>query len=204
MTRGAPADGHAGAAGTASVAATTRILGSARDLVARGGAAELSMGDVAAAAGVSKALVHYHFRDKESLIHALVEDVGRALLAREREALAATPTEHALDAYWGWLERELRAGDVRVLAALGEYDSLRVRSAARGVAQQRRELAAQHVSRLFAQLGLTPRLPAELVAETVVAFVDGLAIACALEPERELRPAFDVLWLALLSLTEMP
>jgi AcrR family transcriptional regulator len=185
-------------------AATTRILNAARELVARGGAAEVSMGDVAASAEVSKALVHYHFRDKESLMHALVDHVGLAVVAREREAVAAEESDHALDAYWRWLERELREGDVRILAALGEYDSARVRDAARGIARQRRELAAAHVGRLFEQLGLTPRVPPALMADTVVAFIDGLACACALEPERDPRPAFDVLWLAFLTLTEQP
>ena len=50
-----------------------RFAAAARGLVARGGAAELSMGDVASAAHVSKALVHYHFHDKDSLLVALAE-----------------------------------------------------------------------------------------------------------------------------------
>jgi len=161
------------------------------------------MGDVASAAGVSKALVHYHFRDKESLMHALVQHVGLRVTGRERTAVAAPAAEHALDGYWAWLHRELREGDVRILSALAEYDSVPVRDAVRAVAQQRRALAAEHVSQLFGQLGLTPRVPAELMADTVIAFVDGLATAFALDPERDPRPAFDVLWLALLTLAEM-
>ena len=44
--------------------------------------------------------------------------------------------------------------------------------------------------------------PPELIAETVTAFGDGLAAAHALEPDRDPRPAFDILWLALLTLAE--
>lgn len=182
--------------------ATRRILSAARSLVARGGAARVSMGDVASAAGVSKALVHYHFRDKDSLLHALVEDVGFAALSRAREAMARESDAHALDVYWAWLENELRVGDVSILLSLAEYDSDRVRAASRRVAAQRRELATEHVALVFARLGLSPRVPSALVADTVLAFVDGLAAAHALEPERDPRPAFDVLWLALLSLAE--
>jgi AcrR family transcriptional regulator len=182
--------------------ATKRILGAARALVERGGAAEVSMGDVASAAGVSKALVHYHFRDKESLMQALVDDVGLAVVTRARDAVPADAADHALDSYWSWLQRELRAGDLRILMSLAEYDSPRVRAAARRIADQRREVTAEQVTALFTRLGLVPRVPPALLAETVVAFIDGLAASVALDAERDPRPAFDVLWLALLTLAE--
>lgn len=182
--------------------ATRRILAAARTLLARGGAAAFSMGDVAAAAGVSKALVHYHFRDKDSLLTALVEDVGFATLARAQDAVQRPGGDHALDELWAWLDEELRVGDVRVLLSLGEYESDRVRAACRRVAAQRRDLMAEYATLVFQRLGLRLRVPAELVADTLVAFVDGLAVAHALEPDRAPRPAFDVLWLALLALAE--
>ena len=182
--------------------ATKRILSAARTLVARGGAAEVSMGDVGATAGVSKALVHYHFRDKDTLLQALVEDVGLAVVARSREAMSRESAGHALDDYWTWLEQELRRGDLHILLALAEYDSDRVRAASRRVADQRREVATEHVALVFTRLGLSPRVPAALIADTVVAFVDGLAAGLALQPDRDPRPAFDVLWLALLTLAE--
>jgi AcrR family transcriptional regulator len=182
--------------------ATRRILGAARTLVERGGAAEISMGDVGASAGVSKALVHYHFHDKDSLLEALVEEVGAAVLQRARESMVKEPTTHALDQHWTWIERELRVGDIRILVSLAEYDSDRVRLASRRVSDQRRELAIEHTALVFSRLGLNPRVPSELIADTLLAFVDGLAVASALNPQRNPRPAFDVLWLALLTLAE--
>ncbi len=181
---------------------TRRILAAARALVARGGAAEISMGDVAARADVSKALVLYHFRDKDSLLLALVEEVGRDVLARERTALDARGASHALDDYWAWLESELRRGDIRILLALADCDSERVRAAGRRIARERREVGAAHVAVIFERLALSPRMPAALLADTLTAFVDGLAASFALEPERDPRPAFDALWLALLTLAE--
>ena len=181
---------------------TRRILEAARALVARGGAAGISMGDVAASAGVSKALVLYHFRDKDSLVLALVDDVGRLLLQRQRAVLTQGGPSHALDDYWDSLEAELRLGDVRILLALAEYDSERVRAASRRVARERREIATRHVATIFERLALSPRMPAPLLADTLTAFVDGLAASYALEPDRDPRPAFDALWLALLTLAE--
>jgi AcrR family transcriptional regulator len=162
----------------------------------------VSVGDVAANAGVSKALVLYHFTDKESLLVALVESVGHGVIEREESALSGRDAAHALDGYWQWLEAELERGDLRILRALADYESERVRMASRRIARNRRQVAAGHVASIFDRLSLTPRIPPDLLAETLVAFVDGLAGARALEPERDARPAFDALWLALLTLTE--
>ena len=153
-----------------------RKLRTGRALVARGGAAELSIGHVAAAAGVSKALVHYHFKEKEALLRALVENVGLGVIDRAQAAINRVSDEHVLDSYWEWLERELTLGDLRILRALAEYDSERVRAAVRRVVQQRRELTTQHVALVFSTLGLVPRVPAALMGETVLAFVDGLGV----------------------------
>jgi AcrR family transcriptional regulator len=182
--------------------ATRRILAAARGLIARGGAAEISMGDVAAEAGVSKALVHYHFHDKDTLLQALVEQVGQETLARARQAVESETSAHVLDNYWAWLDQEIGRGDLRVLISLAEYDSERVRSASRRIAEQFRNEVSGHTSRIFTHLGLTPRIPPAMIGDTVVTFVQGLSIVHALHPERDARPAFDVLWLALLTLAE--
>ena len=160
------------------------------------------MGDVAARAGVSKALVHYHFTDKDTLVSALVEEVGRGVVERERAVMAKDDSGHALDAYWEWLDAELRTGDPQILNALSECDSERVRGLSRRIAADRRAVAIDHVSHVFTSLGLAPRVPAALIADTVVAFIDGLATAYALDPARDPRPAFDVLWLALITLSD--
>ena len=146
--------------------------------------------------------MHYHFQDKESLLHALVDDVGFAVIARTRDAMTGVGMDHVLDEYWSWLENELHAGDLRVLLSLADCDSARVRAASRRIVDQRRELAADHVAQIFARLELNPRVPPALVADTLIAFVDGLAASNALNGERNPRPAFDVLWLALLTLAE--
>jgi AcrR family transcriptional regulator len=182
--------------------ANRRILDAARQLVSEGGAAQLSMGDVAARAGVSKALVHYHFTDKDTLVSALVEEVGRGIVDRERAVMSRGDAGHALDAYWEWLDAELRSGDPQILTALSECDSERVRGLSRRIAADRRAVAIEHVTHVFTSLGLAPRVPAALIADTVVAFIDGLATAYGLDPARDPRPAFDVLWLALITLND--
>lgn len=170
--------------------------------MARGGAAEISMGDVASNASVSKALVHYHFRDKDSLLVALAERTGKSVLTRARAVPGSTSDEHVLDACWSGVEEELRAGDLRILLALAEYDSEAVRAVCRRLQAERRAVAIEQLSSVLERLGLQLRVPVELAADTVLAFTDGLTLSHALEPDRATRPAFDVLWLSLLTLAE--
>ena len=179
-----------------------RILNSALVCIARDGAAAVALSDVAAEAGVSKALIHYHFHDRETLLTRLVDEVVEKVVAGERAALDDTPPALAIDALWGWLEDELARGDIRVLIELSLLPEPAIRAAARRAAALRRSTAAETVDRLFALLGLTPRVPAALLAEPVVAFVDGLAIDASLETGRQPRVSFDAFWLAMLSLAE--
>ena len=178
-----------------------RILQAARRLVQLGGVAELSMGDVAAEAGVSKALVLYHFGDRDSLLAALVEDIGGDVIGRARSALTRDDVP-PLDAHWAWLDRELSAGDVRALVSLAQCRTPATAAASRRVSDSRSALAAAQVEQLFVRLGLEPRMPPALIAETILAFADGLACQGEAGAGRDPRGAFDVLWLALLTLHE--
>jgi AcrR family transcriptional regulator len=193
--------------------ATHRILEAATRRIGASGAAALSIHDVAVDAGVSKALVHYHFHDKDTLLARLVEHLALGLVERERDALAAYAGRHdplAVDALWTWVEDELRRGEMRVLLELDAYRGDAVRAAARRAAGLRRAAAADTITQLLAILDLRPRVAAELLANVAVAFLDGLAIESALASDdastdaraSAARVAFDVFWLAMLSLAE--
>lgn len=190
-----------------------RILDAAARQIAAVGAAELSMSGVAREAGVSKALIHYHFRDKNHLLASVVELLSAGLLSRERECLVPYEREHnplAVDAVWEWLAAELRRGHVRVLLELDAYRGEEVRAAARNAAMRRRLSAGETVERLFRILDLRPRIESTLLGNVVVAFIDGLALDVGLATAAgesspvpdSARVAFDVFWLAMLSLAE--
>jgi AcrR family transcriptional regulator len=191
-----------GAAGRPFRSAPERILEAAARRIAAAGAADLSLQDVAEAAGVSKALIHYHFHDKAELLARVASWLASAVVAREDAALQGVGAPHAVDALWAWLEGELARGDVRVLLDLAQVRAENVHAAVQGAAEGRQEAAERTVRTLFATLALTPRVPTSMIAEVLVAFVDGLALAAARTPERNHRVAFDVFWLAMLSLAE--
>jgi AcrR family transcriptional regulator len=188
--------------GTPSPSTPARILAATAHRIATAGAAELTLQEVAEAAGVSKALIHYHFTDKAELLTRVAGWLAGEVVERESRALDEVAPAHAVDALWRWLDGELARGDVRVLLDLATVPTDGVRDAVREAAQARRAAAARTVQRLFGLLSLTPRVPVTLMADVLVAFVDGMALDATLAPERNHRVAFDVFWLAMLSLAE--
>ena len=183
-------------------AAAGRILEATSACIVQKGAADVSLQDVAEAAGVSKALIHYHFHDKGELLARLVEWLRAGLVARQETALTGVSPSAALDALWQWLSDELERGDLRALLDLSLVQGTAVQAAVRSTATARREASALVITKLFQALGLRPRVPAPLIADAFVAFVDGLALDRVVAPERNARLSFDVFWLATLGLTD--
>lgn len=182
--------------------ATERILKAAATRLAISGASVLTMQEVAEEAGVSKALIHYHFHDKETLLARLVVWMAEALVRRERAALARSAPHAAIDDLWQWLEGELRRGHARALVDLAHWPGERVRVAAADAMRLRRAASTASAERLFALLALRPRVPSVLVGDLLVTFLDGLASAPVRQGGPDARAAFDVLWLALLGLAD--
>ena len=188
--------------GTTRGAAAGRILEATSACIVQKGAADVSLQDVAEAAGVSKALIHYHFHDKGELLARLVEWLRVGLVARQEQALTGVPASASLDALWQWLSDELERGDLRALLDLTLVQGEAVQAAVRATASARREAAAIVTTALFDALGLRSRVPVALIADAFVAFVDGLALDRVVAPERNARISFDVFWLATLGHTD--
>ena len=179
-----------------------RIVAAGVQCITREGVAGASMAAIALEAGVSKALLHYHYHDRATLLAEIVERIGQRLVSRERAAIDESDGAGGLDALWRWLEGELRRGELAGLAELALVREGAVRTATRAAAGERRRSAARTIERLFAELDLAPRIPPPLMADAAVAFIDGLALDVAYGSMREPRVSYDVFWLALLGLTE--
>jgi len=177
-----------------------RIVDAAVRCTVRHGVAATSMAVIATEAGVSKALLHYHFADRSHLLAATLDRLAQRIGRREAAARDSRHGESAVDALWRWVEGELQRGELRALLTLATLPDASVRDAATRAATARRTAAEETVAAVFERLGLTPRVPPRLVAKTNLAFINGLALGTD-EPATA-RTSFDVLWLALLSLTD--
>ncbi len=182
--------------------APERILAAAASCAGQQGVAQVSLQTVAGVAGVSKALIHYHFRDRDALLARLAESLTDVVVAGEAAALDGAPPTGGLDALWEWLGAELATGRIRALVDLGQEQGPAVRAAVRRSREARRAQATRTIEWLFQSLSLIPRLPAPLVADVTVAFLDGLAGEATVEPEANHRLRFDVFWLSVLNLAE--
>ncbi len=178
--------------------ARSRIVRSGIRCVVRDGLAAASMAAIAEDAQVSKALLHYHFADRAQLLSEMVTLIGRRLITREQGALERDESSAPVDVLWRWLDMELERGELRALLSLGTLRDGAVRDVVDEVSAARRASAAATVQYVFARLGLTARVPLTLIADTIVAFIDGLALDA--ESGRESRVSFDVFWLGILSL----
>ncbi len=197
MSAGRPVPARAGAAATTRA----RIVDAVVHCLIRDGVPETSMAAIAAEAGVSKALLHYHYADRGGLLADVATQLGGRLVSRERAAMDDAHGSAAVDVLWRWLDDELARGELRAMLELGLLQQPAVRAASDAVMRSRHHAAARTVEQLFAGLGLVPRLPPALLGDASLAFADGLAVGgreAVLDP----RAAFDVFWLALLSLAE--
>lgn len=96
-----------------------RILEATFQRLAREGYGALSIREIARDAGINHALVNYHFKSKEQLVIAVLDEANRRLLARQ-ERLYAAPGSFADK--WAqarrFYENDLASGFVRVLMEL--------------------------------------------------------------------------------------
>src|SRR4051812_38356568 len=96
-----------------TIEARRRILDAGiRSLISHG-VEGATMGVIADAAGVSKALVHYHFADRAQLFADIATRLGHRITTRETGALSNTNVAHVVDALRNWLQDESKRGEIR-------------------------------------------------------------------------------------------
>ena len=97
----------------------SRILAAAFRRLAKEGYAALSIREIARDAGVNHALINYHFRSKDHLVIAVLDEANRRLIERQQQMYAA-PGDFAQK--WEQARRfyadDLASGFVRVQAEL--------------------------------------------------------------------------------------
>jgi TetR/AcrR family transcriptional regulator, transcriptional repressor of bet genes len=166
-----------------------QLLRAAFDVAAREGVGGLTVRSIAAEAGVSHGLVHFHFRTKDQLVRALLDwvlaatltftppephesrgdplDRLRTLLQREMDRLSSDPRRTRLFfEFWAMGTRDATIGE-RISAELERY-----RTTLRATTEEvlRSESAA------FA--GVTP----DGLAAVAVSFINGCAVQAMIDP----------------------
>ena len=167
-----------------AAATRERILRSARVVLNRDGAAELSTRSVAAEAAVHLSLIHYYFESREGLLLAVLERMNQELLDRQRilygsqDFSLAEKWRQAIDFY----RQDLRSGYVRSLMELAGqgFANPRLGSAVRELMRGWRDLLTDVAAEALPRLGVTDVAPAE-VASAIVTFWYGMELQHSLE-----------------------
>ena len=88
---------------------------------------EVSMSEIAAAAGISKGLLYHYFTNKQQLFRATLEDAAHEIAIRIEPDTSLPPTERvraSVDAYLDWIEAH-EAGYVRLIEDVGSVSDIR-------------------------------------------------------------------------------
>jgi AcrR family transcriptional regulator len=175
--------------------APVRILDAAAGLGATQGVGALSIQGIATAAGVSKALVLYHFHDKGTLLRAL----AMRLVERETAAVeAAARATDALEAWRGTAADAERRRERALVAAL--LQDVALQPTAADMMAARHAATAALGQALFSAMGLRARVPAALLGRVIAQHLDGLAVTSRERSAEALEPDLDAFALALLAL----
>ncbi|MFI5279042.1 MAG: TetR/AcrR family transcriptional regulator [Gemmatimonadales bacterium] len=185
-----------------TAAARDRLVSEACAALGDIGLASLTVGAIARRAGVSTALVYYHFDTKDRLLLA-----AAARLAPERtrvrlDALGRRGGLDALDAMWDALEQGVRAGSERAWSELLLHATGDRKIAALLAEQRSTELAAiaSGAPALLYGLGANLAVSAEEFAALLAATLDGLSAALqAGAGAAQVRAAYDAFWLTTIS-----
>ena len=153
-----------------------RILEAAFRRLASDGYGSLSVREIARDAGVNHALINYHFRTKDQLVIAVLDEANRQLLARQRAMYAADE---------GYAEKWARACEFY-------RDDL-----ASGFVRVQAELWAASLSNAELREKFTPRILAwkQVVAEAVAGALSTLA-GCGVRLPRPYTAQVIATWIS--------
>jgi AcrR family transcriptional regulator len=186
-----------------------QVLDAAIRQLAESGYAHTSVSDIAAAAGMSKGAVHYHFESKDDLIAQVLARCGEVMRERVREVWEAPgePQEKIRRALRE-MSRSRKPGsaELRVLADLmaqGIYDP-KLRELLSALFEANRDEIIQHLERDFEALGLRPKVPLRVIPRLVLGILDGLALHEFFDPpsaedEAAVHAALETIALSLIA-----
>jgi AcrR family transcriptional regulator len=151
-----------------------QILSAARTVLQRHGGAGLSTRTVAEAAGVNLSLIHYHFRSREGLLVAVLDQMNAELLDRQRrlyrhpDLSLSTKWRRAVDFY----RTDLKSGYVRILLELAAegYTNPQIAQRVRAAMGGWRDLLADTATEALPRFGITAIEPRELATIVVSAW----------------------------------
>lgn len=182
--------------------ALDRLIDEACSAIGEVGLTNLTIATIAERAGVSTALIHYHFDTKARLLVASAERIAGKRAHRRSGALSSGTGLGSLDALWSELQDGVRNGSERawlelVLWARHDPDVAKALAAPQAGA---RDGIIRRVPSLLRELGAAAPSSSEELAASLDAQLDGLTVALLEGQDPDIvRTAYDAFWLTLIA-----
>ncbi len=164
-----------------------RLLDAAQELVAKKGIDATSLEEVAETAGYSRGAFYSNFHDKEELICAVLERViDRSIEEMQKVFSQDLPLAERLElirSYYIKVGCDLEGCTFFMSMQLYALRNEAVRPRIAELLRVNRGAVAEHVRRVFAELGKEPPAPPEVVAFSLIAQSQGLAISRMVDPD---------------------
>ena len=183
--------------------ARNNILKSALELIRESGVESLTVEGTADRAGVAKGLVHYHFKTKQGLLTAAIDELASQRGERWSRAFEANSPQEVVDQTWELLTSESDAGITRAWHSLVGVNSLLTDRSVKGALDLFTAAIGRALSRMLARrMGLETTVPESEIGLLLTAVIDGMSTQLmAGGSEEELHGAYAAAWLGVLSLT---
>ncbi|WP_374125696.1 MULTISPECIES: TetR/AcrR family transcriptional regulator [unclassified Sphingomonas] len=172
-----------------------RLIDAAFRVVAREGLEAASVKVIAAEAGVTSGLVHYHFATKEAMLEAALHRGLEDYLARNRDRRLATPPHKQIEAFFAAAREAIQPDrdffKVRLALAARAMTDPALASAMGAI----NRAAIEEVALVFAAArGETIAETSDLaIAATLKAAFDGIMLAWINDPQFPIDTAGDIL-----------
>lgn len=184
--------------------ARENILASAIEMIRQSGVESLTVEGTADRAGVAKGLVHYHFKTKQGLLAAALEEICNQRCDSWSRAFEADTAQQVVDQTWDLLTAESDQGVVRAWHSLLGVDQLLTGQMVKSAQAMFSASIGQALSRMLARrMGLATTVPESEIGCLLAAVIDGMgAQLMAGANSDDLQGAYAAAWLGLLSLTK--
>ncbi len=193
-----------------SEASRQQVIDAAIKTIAKRGIVNTSVSDIASTAGMSKGVVHYHFKSKDDLLARVLEQCSARMSERVRRAWdqPIAPVEKIRGALREMLAtRTDGSPEVRVLADLmahSVHDAKLRKPMSTAFHAMRCEMVDEFV-KSFTEIGLKPKVPAHIIPKLMMATLDGVGLhhlfdTPSEEDDREILRALEVVAFSLFEL----
>ena len=165
------------------------IIDAAFEVLGEKGMAKTSIKEIAAQAGITPGLVHYHFKNKDELLAAVVRSMSAKIGKNWQRLRESEPNASFMDIAFNALETQVSVNEKLYRARFELYAAAMQNDAIRPEIVKVLTQARKGMAISFAKSGFDNTKDHEPLASILYACLDGLAMQAIVDPKFDLSEA---------------